>query len=51
LRRLHFSLLLQHTQVILKLFNLLIEFIIFFSNEVITIFYKYMLNARLACLR
>jgi hypothetical protein len=29
----------------------LFEFIIFFSNEVITRFYKYMLNARLACLR
>jgi hypothetical protein len=37
-------------QVYLKLFYLLLEFI-FFSNEVITKLYKYMLNARLACLR
>jgi hypothetical protein len=51
LRRLHFALLLQHIQGSLKLFNLLLEFIILFSNEVITRFYKYMLNARLACLR
>jgi hypothetical protein len=49
LRRLHFALLLQHIQV--KLFNLVLEFIIFFCNEVNTRLYKYMLNARLACLR
>jgi hypothetical protein len=51
LRRLHLALFLQHIQVSFKLFNLLLEFIIFLGNEVITRFYKYMLNSRLACLR
>jgi hypothetical protein len=44
------ALFLQHIQVFFKLFNLLLEFIIFLGNEVITRFYKYMFNARLACL-